>query len=250
MILWESDLDVPGFLARKVDDLSLLVESLGIGRASPEVRQKPVLIAPVLDEIEGISDDTYLRFEFALKELGQHCEVRRTHLSLAESVSTRKIVAAKALAELVERWQLDLYSLSDELRAILMFARNIPASYLEEQRERMKEIRDYTNALVGSGSSTAPIAILTPALPGHPPDLNHARAGIEHPGLEMSRFLALANISGLPALTFPTRPRSSPGLNQFQLVGSTGSERQLLEIATYINGVLEIDPEREEEQDQ
>lgn len=235
-------LDCPGILARQVQDVAPLLQTMaGYDAADPRSRRRRVALAlpdwdPSCLRVGVLADAAAAGAEPAVASAFQSAVQRASglfgqagaiHFDLneLEVAATRRAALLMMEAELLAAHEPDLGGASEQVLAMLAFAQKKSASdyaradlRLDRHVVRVRQMFERFDVLI------LPVAPLLPPATDAPEPST------------LADFTALASLAGCPALSLPLE--QGTGL---QLVGLPGSDLRLLELGTVLAAVIEAE---------
>lgn len=217
ILLYDYDLDCPGFITGSIDDLLLLCEatlpdhsrsSEVTGLVIPDVYSEDICDGAVAAQFGQLVNCAGVAFEIVEKQL------RASFEQIAEA---RKLIMSKAVVNKIQELSLAEDELPEEARALTVLA-GLNAN--EKVAAIRSGLEDLIDVLLPSGA-----VFLSPALPCSVPLL---RADSSTHLLNI--FLNAANLFDLPAAVF-SLARVGEGTLPVQIVGRKGEELSVIAAA-------------------
>lgn len=223
--LLSTSLDALGYLAPALDDISFLLESLHDVPAPsterpefyiPNDEDLNLLSEPARGEFDAICD--FLSSAYALHSL-------ESQISFAQALRARKVIAVEEAAKQIRQLRIATESLPITARAVISYDSNLEVPEKAAARCLAQELENKLSRML-SGSKL----LLTPTLPRNVPRWTEIEEGKDFmPALNL--FLALVNICGLTAITFPLSRALRSAPYSLQLIGPPGTEGSVVEAA-------------------
>lgn len=231
VINFSTRMDGIGIIAQDVEDFEPLFDAPGMfGSLNQEPQIGLNFIVPSSRELDNCDESCRAQFENALEALSLHggISVSQKHINLDESLRIRKVLAAAALRDTIAQIGIDPERLPANVKATLAFAGKLSASEIDAAAMSCKKL---------STELDRDVFLLTPALPNRPFLWKEYEKGAHEGKLPVNYFLALANICGLPALSF-CRPGVKECTAGFQLAGSPGADRELVRAGIRLREIM------------
>ena len=216
IVLFDQEMDKPGLLTASLPDLRFVLETI-CGSAAQSTA--PEFIVPPPEELHEMDGGQKQKFYCLLERLQKSFRVRRLDaaVGLQESLEARKTLAASAFLNLVRQYLINEDALPPAGKALLALNRSLTAKDKERAACQAAALSERVAALLSKETF-----IITPSLPATPPSwsaVQHGRATSP-----LNRFLTLANVCDLPALSMPIFPAEADFPYSLQIIGSSGND--------------------------
>lgn len=227
VLLLEDLIDMPGLMATSPALLSTVCRT--IRHVEPSRPTEFLVPSPAsIGELE-ISVSSQFDDVIAIIRKSSLLGEERPEVRFFEAMTVRKQIISHLFATFVSTYAIPRSSLGDEASALLQLGEGMSSGTLQAADKIRVSIHHETASWLSEGQF-----LLTPAMP-HPPP----RAGIGGAsGDDLNRFMVVANVAGLPAITFPVLNTKSSYPLALHLIGSIGSELELCEAAITLQNLL------------
>lgn len=235
-LLLDSNLDSIGYLAPSIEDFKLLLQTHQPDNAASVAAADCELLLPCSVELARTDYSLLDEFKDLTQKIGSRVRVYEcdSELGFERALRLRKLLAVRAIALEVRRRELPRAVLPENIRAILSLHDQTPAEEFERVQAEASELQIKLAQLLSSNH-----IILTPTLSAPVPywkDLHSA--GSRDRALALNHFLPLANVGGLPALSFPIQATPEEIPLSLQLIGGPGQEQALVAVGGLIKEML------------
>ena len=233
-LLYDPRFDTLGFLTPGLDDMLYLYECLRSEHCAP-LPQKIQFVVPAPFELGELDEGIRADFDLFLQKLRSEFTVHQLDFEIGfeQSLEVRKIIAASEFEALARRFRLEEATLPDTARAVLAYEKILSPAQKENAQDRQAALAAKLSAMLDPA-----VFIITPALPALPPSRSSLSSGRDSlPSKRLNRFLALANVCLLPALSMPLEDTLSKFPFSLQIIGAPGCDYQLLEAARQLKTV-------------